>query len=140
MKQIMKKAWEIAKAAAERFGGKASQYIAEALRMAWAMVKGAGRKIIDRIDELTAIGFSRWQKYGKDRLYIDPEKLGLSYGCYKSGSISWAEYRGESISNRQAYRLLGAKTYIDVVTEKVYSDDETLGQAAAELAGLTYES
>lgn len=33
---IMKRAWAIAKEAAARFGGKAREYIAEALRMAWA--------------------------------------------------------------------------------------------------------
>lgn len=34
--RIMKRAWAIAKEAAVKFGGKASEYIAEALRLAWA--------------------------------------------------------------------------------------------------------
>lgn len=34
--RVMKRAWVIAKAAVVRFGGKSSEYIAEALRMAWA--------------------------------------------------------------------------------------------------------
>lgn len=36
MKNIMTRAWEIAKEGAEKLGGKASEYIAEALKMAWA--------------------------------------------------------------------------------------------------------
>ena len=36
MKNIMKRAWEIARQGQEKFGGKVSEYIAEALKMAWA--------------------------------------------------------------------------------------------------------
>lgn len=38
-KEIMKRAWEIARQGAEKFGGKAIEYIAEALRMAWKEAK-----------------------------------------------------------------------------------------------------
>lgn len=41
MKQVMVKAWEIAKAAVNKFGGKAKEYIAEAMKIAWAQVKTA---------------------------------------------------------------------------------------------------
>lgn len=45
----MKKAWEIAKEAAAKFGGKASEFFAEALRMAWAIKKGGVmKKIIEQ--------------------------------------------------------------------------------------------
>jgi len=36
MKNVMTRAWEIAKAAAAKFGGKAPEYIAGSLKMAWA--------------------------------------------------------------------------------------------------------
>ena len=36
---VMKRAWEIARQGAEKFGGNAKEYFAEALRMAWAEVK-----------------------------------------------------------------------------------------------------
>lgn len=39
MKQIMSIAWKIAKRGAKKFGGNASEYIAEAMKMAWAMYK-----------------------------------------------------------------------------------------------------
>lgn len=38
-KIVMSKAWEIARAAVVKFGGKATQYISEALKTAWFEVK-----------------------------------------------------------------------------------------------------
>ncbi|MEK5038750.1 hypothetical protein [Sporosarcina sp. FSL K6-3457] len=45
MKNVMTKAWEIAKEGAAKFGGKAVEYFAEALRMAWAEVKTVNEKV-----------------------------------------------------------------------------------------------
>ncbi|MCE2265860.1 hypothetical protein GPX01_08835 [Streptococcus thermophilus] len=44
-KEIMKNAWGIAKNAAKKFGGKAIEYIAEALKMAWATAKGGNTSL-----------------------------------------------------------------------------------------------
>lgn len=136
MKQIMKNAWSIAKEAAKKFGGKCMEYMAEALRMAWAASRTAKLPVAGRIHELEALGFKRWQKGNMDRLYINASMLGLNYGRYNTGNIKWAEFQGLGISNCEARRMLAAKTYIDVKTEKVYSDSYTLQQAAAALAGL----
>lgn len=38
-KEVMTNAWEIAKGAVKKFGGKAVEYIAEAMKMAWAAIK-----------------------------------------------------------------------------------------------------
>jgi hypothetical protein len=46
MKQIMKRAWEIVRNAIAKFGGKCRDYMAEALRMAWAEVKNAKENIM----------------------------------------------------------------------------------------------
>ena len=45
MKNVMTKAWEIAKEGAAKFGGKAVEYFAEALRMAWSEVKQVNEKV-----------------------------------------------------------------------------------------------
>lgn len=45
MKKVMVRAWEIAKAAATVHGGKAFEYIAEALKMAWVEIKGGVKKM-----------------------------------------------------------------------------------------------
>ena len=39
MKKVMVRAWEIARAAVVKFGGKVKEFFAEALKMAWAEVK-----------------------------------------------------------------------------------------------------
>ena len=44
-KEVMTKAWEIAKEAVKKFGGKAIEYIAEAMKMAWADAKGGNTSV-----------------------------------------------------------------------------------------------
>lgn len=43
MKNVMKKAWEIAREGQKKFGGKVKEYFAEALKMAWSIVKAANK-------------------------------------------------------------------------------------------------
>ena len=87
----------------------------------------------ERIDELTKVGFKRWQKGNMDRLYINASQLGLVCEYYKTGNICYAEFGGKKISNSQAYRMKNAKTFVDVKTEQVYSDIQDLKDAAAKL-------
>lgn len=85
------------------------------------------------IEKLEAKGFKRWTKGSMDRLYINAEDLGLDCGYYNSGNISSATFKGERISNSEAYRLGAAKTYIDVATGKLVGTKETLTAAAQEI-------
>lgn len=52
MKNVMAKAWEIARGAVNKFGGKVSEYFSQALRMAWAYCKAAGddKQLLDRLN------------------------------------------------------------------------------------------
>lgn len=134
MRKIMTRAWEIAK-----FHGYSISY---GLKRAWTEAKKAmeltaarSHSIFseEKIAELEAKGFSRWTKYGKDRMYIDADKLGLELDFYKSGHIHSALFNGECISNSKARTLWGAKTYIDLMTGKVYSTCEKLLEAATAL-------
>ena len=138
MKKVMMRAWEIAKQAAKKFGGRAIEYIALALREAWKEIKNMVMDIIDRIEELEAKGFKRWQKNGMDRMYINASALGLICTYYKTGNISNAEFRGNWISNSEGYRLKGAKTYIDLNNKRIVSDSARLAAAAADLIGVEY--
>jgi len=71
---VMNKAWEIARKGQSKFGGKVSEYIAEALKIAWALVKKEeeqmdqvnGYEIVER--NYTVNG---WQKYGHKRVYFE---------------------------------------------------------------------
>lgn len=86
------------------------------------------------IKKFEAKGFTRWTKYDMDRLYINAETLGLEASYYKSGNVSYAEYRGEKISNRRAGDMLCSKIWIDVETGKLCSknaDSELLADAQA---------
>lgn len=136
MKRVMKRAWEIARNAAEKFGRRAIEYIALALRDAWEEIKKMGRDITERIEELEAKGFKRWQKNGMDRMYINASTLGLECSYYKTGNISSAWFNGEHISNSMGYRMKNAKTYIDLVKKVLVSDSCTLASAAAALIGI----
>lgn len=100
--------------------------------------KAAGGFTDDEIKTLTDRGFNRWTKKspnGKvmDRLYIDPEYLGLELTRYKSGNISSAKFNGETISNSEARRIEGTKCYVDIATKEVVCDREDLKQAAQEV-------
>lgn len=138
MKKVMMRAWEIAKQAAKKFGGRAIEYIAMALKEAWKEIKNMVMDIADRIEELEAKGFRRWQKNGMDRMYINASALGLICTYYKTGNISNAVFRGDHISNSEGYRLKGAKTYIDLNGKRIVSDSARLAAAAADLIGVEY--
>lgn len=90
----------------------------------------------ERINELIEKGFSRWTKGNYDRLYINAATLGLDCTYYKTGNISGATFGDHSISNAEARRMKAAKTFVDINTGKVHSDNLTLMRAAAELAGI----
>lgn len=86
-----------------------------------------------RIAELETKGFKRWTKGNLDRLYINASQLGLVCSYYSSGNISDATLNGERVSNCEARRMKAAKTFIDIKTETVYSDNDELKQAAINL-------
>lgn len=109
-KELMKNAWNIAREGQKNFGGKVSEYFAEALRMAWAQAKNG----LD-IEALEAKGFNRWTKGNFDRLYFSIEKSGaLDLDYYKSGNLRAADLEGKRISNAEACRLLSVKCFIDL--------------------------
>lgn len=133
--KAMKRAWEIVKKAVAEYGGKAMDWMAEALRMAWAELR-APKAAIDRVEEFEELGFKRWQKAGFDRMYISARELGLVCEYYNTGNIYKAWFNGELISNCRARKLKAAKTYIDLKTGKVYSTVGQLGAMAATITGL----
>lgn len=75
----------------------------------------------EMIKKAEKMGAKRWQKNGKDRLYINAESLGYTWERYNTGNIKNAWLNGEMISNCEMRRVLFTKTYIDVETGKVFS-------------------
>lgn len=112
-KELMSKAWEIAREGQKEFGGKVTEYFNEALKMAWAQAKST----ID-IEALEKKGFNRWTKGNYDRLYFNIEKSGhMDVDYYKTGNISHATVDGEEISHRFAGQILSVKCFIDLKHE-----------------------
>lgn len=74
---VMKRAWEIAKKAVKKFGGKVKEFFAQALKMAWAEVKDV-KEVFTGYARVTVDGytlsFKAWEKYGKKRIYINEVK------------------------------------------------------------------
>ncbi|MFD7016157.1 hypothetical protein [Streptomyces sp. NPDC059928] len=87
--------------------------------------KTAPKPVIYSIETMTAIGGNRWQKNGMDRVYINDwaEFAGIEISRYNTGNISSASYRGDGISNSQAYKLLGSidKVWFDAADGKLYA-------------------
>lgn len=112
-KKLMKEAWNIAKEGQKVFGGKVSEYFAEALKMAWAQTKNT-----ISVESLEKKGFNRWTKGNMDRLYFNIERSGhMEVDHYKTGNISFAAIDGEEISHRFAGQILSVKCFIDLKHE-----------------------
>jgi hypothetical protein len=127
MKKIMMRAWEIVKNAIAQFGGKAREYMKEALRMAWAEAKGTAKQSREDIIEALTKKFGRWTKKGSngkvyDRIYFNGTDLGMEVSYYRSGNISSAAVDGESISNCEARRIMGSKAYFDLTDNTLHMD------------------
>ena len=135
--QVMRRAWELAKAGQANFGGSVKMYFAESLRMAWKEIKGEMKETKEEmIARLEGLGFKRWTNYGKDRMYVNATKLGFEYDTYNTGNIKNAYWQGERVSNCEGRRYLAAKTYLDLDTMEIRSDRDDLREAAIELAKI----
>lgn len=88
----------------------------------------------EAMDALKKVGFTRWQKNGKDRLYINADSLGLEITWGKRmGQVESASFQGEDISKSYASELRRAKTYVDVKTQEIIGTDEKLKEIATNL-------
>ena len=68
-----------------------------------------------------------WEKNGLKRLYLDPTKMGLNLGYYKTGNIKDSNINGEVISHSEARKILGGaeKAYIDLNTGEIKGVDQS---------------
>ena len=85
------------------------------------------------IKALEERGFKRWTKGSMDRLYVNAAQLGLVCEYYNTGNIKSAYFRGNRTSNSEGKRMKGAKTFVDVATGIVYSDNDYLKEACEEI-------
>lgn len=110
MKTIMTNAWEIAREAAKKFGGKAIEYISGALKMAWKMAKGLTN---EQIEALVSKGYNRWTTDDgeRDRLYLN---------IYKHANMfHYGKWNGEEIFPAEQRAIKAVKVWIDVKTGEI---------------------
>lgn len=90
----------------------------------------------ETIAKLKAAGANRWSKGNHDRLYINVKDLGAEISYYKTGNVSNAIWRGETVSNADGRRLLGSKVYVDVKDGSLHVsssfDEDEIREAAEE--------
>ena len=106
-KKVMTRAWEIVKQAVATFGGKAAQYMSEALRMAWKEIKKMAEKKefpgYARIEKMegtkeeygdsTYLYFKLWAKGGYRRVYINDYKR-RTLGYIENGEVIIRDHQG----------------------------------------------
>lgn len=63
MRNVMKEAWKIAREGAKKFGGRAVDYFAEALRVAWAIVKKGVKKVSTAVRVELGIGSNKYKTW-----------------------------------------------------------------------------
>lgn len=98
-----------------------------ARRIAIGALKTARRtpKVIPwTVETMTAIGGRLWERNGMRRVYFNnwADLAGLEVTLYNTGNISSASYKGDGISNSQAYKLGGCidKVWFDAADGKLH--------------------
>lgn len=99
-KEIMKRAWEIAKKGQEKFGGKAIEYIAEALKIAWKEAKQP-KEIVLKVrhqpsggKEWVAEIVGRHPRFNFERRFLNPAARNWS-SSGKTGTTSFLLQEGK---------------------------------------------
>lgn len=88
-KEVMTLAWKIAKRGAKRFGGSALEYISEAMKIAWAIVKSEQ-------EEIESYSLRQWQaveakmrkagKFGLANLLVEAKEVKFNEVMHKDGA------------------------------------------------------
>lgn len=99
-KVVFATAWRLARNAAERHGGKPSQFFPECLKAAWSQYR--------QVDQIgLAWAGSEWSKHGIERIYFNDlaQHAGLNCQHDINGNISSASFQGRSISADSARKI-----------------------------------
>src|SRR5699024_3961375 len=108
MRYVMTKAREIARKGVEKFGGKAVEYISESLRIAWALVKKGGNKMVEMK------GSEKQIKWAND---VYPKAIEI-VGEVLEGMKEWA--------NKKRGRSMAFPTYVNFFEEMKNIDNDGL--------------
>ena len=114
MKNVMTRAWEIARAAAAKFGGKVREYIAAAMKQAWAEWKGTA--YAERIIVIGNKDNGTYDVYGERNGKIFRSREGLNKDGYREAYGNLTKNFGIKAATFFAIengvkKLLGTKVY-----------------------------
>ncbi|EIT85926.1 hypothetical protein A374_08824 [Fictibacillus macauensis ZFHKF-1] len=126
MKNVMVRAWAIAKEAVNKFGGKVKEYFAQALAMAWAESKKVSRKVSIEITgdsrkcrTWVAQIVGKHPKFVLDRKFLTPDE----FDQYDD-KVFWV--------NDGAYELYdGKRRYFLIIENGEYTRTEQRDRIAA---------
>ena len=89
-----------------------------------ALLRPARKAAALTVEAMVAIGGNRWQRGGKDRVYINnwADFAGLETSRYNTGNIVSASYQSQGISNRQAGLIAACidKVWFDAATGELH--------------------
>ena len=91
MKEIMTRAWEIAKEGQVKFGGKVSEYLSEALKMAWAENKEEGKLYGIKKWNAVEAKLAKSGKYSMIDLLNSSKEVEFKEVCHKKGAYCGIE-------------------------------------------------
>src|SRR5699024_9771726 len=90
-RQVMVRAWALAKRGQKKFGGKVIEYLSESMKIAWTIVKKMKENTQEQVEaalnKIKPVWFEKfnkngvnpninvWCKYGKNRVYINDSFL-----------------------------------------------------------------
>lgn len=137
MKNIMTRAWEIARTGAEKFGGKAKDYFAHALKMAWAEYKDILQQYdvyCERYSEYAAGGKAKdtLEEFIEGRLYFIREQEAKEMAARKLVPDALRKSGSDAIISQlitlgKEYRQYEGKAYMCIHRRNENDDIDTIG-------------
>lgn len=103
MKQVMKRAWELAKSGVKKFGGKVREYLAASLSIAWKEVKNMGEKLAELVGSVKQV------KWAED---------------IRKKAIEELEEALKTVTKNNCYEVTGKKMKGKEIVEVFYKDHE----------------
>jgi predicted metal-dependent phosphoesterase TrpH len=130
MKNVMKRAWEIAKEGVKKFGGKVKEYFATALKLAW---KEAKRIAANEVGAIQLTGSEKQIKWAEDIRKVVIENIDSVFAVLDK---SFEENKNE-LSERKLERAQKAIEELKKITNNFIENEENAGEWIEKFKGVT---
>lgn len=130
MKNVMVRAWEIAKEGVKKFGGKVKEYFAMALKLAW---KEAKRIAANEVGAIQLTGSEKQIKWAEDIRKVVVENIDSVFAVLDK---SFEENKNE-LSERKLERAEKAIEELKKITNNFIENEENAGEWIEKFKGVT---